>query len=766
MRSPQLALLAAGVASCRGTHTQHLFTNISVHINTTEVLECSQALLQLLDPSYATALAVANDASSNMHLDAFQALSTTVGYPGPIGDYGECSKVHLFAPGPATRTASTQLCLAGSISLNTTQGLPPFGGVCVPRACAPEALEGAELRAWLSAVHAALEASPAATDTQEQYVRNLLEVMGVAHSSWTGFTCGTFRKARFGVDVRIVCALMLLLCAFVLGATVQDLVKSPDFPKDSGDGSPTSARRLRQPSGYLPVGANLGDHVSKYLAAFSIPRNLRRLFHVGDQTELSVFDGLKVISMLWIVLGHLMAVQASVGYVNPEVFMPPNGMVSKPEGQLFFSARFAVDTFFFLSGFLVVYVMLRRFSKSDGTLKKGAMGRWGEWLPFFYLHRFLRILPSYGFCLLLWWKVAPWLGNGPFWYRFEEYIDLCDKYWWSNMLFVNNMVPWRMQETYECFYVTWYLANDMQFYLLSPFFIILFLRNHIAGAAATAGIVAASTAAMVYGTVTDGWSALTLDGEWTVRYSQNTYTMPWFRIVPYLLGMCFAMWWHERSRSVPRLHLRRWQRHACMWGAVCIFLSIIFCAASGYRAYPCPPTTNPDETYCGSGWPIWQRSAYNALTRPLWCLGLVMLCLPCFLNQGGLIQQMLSHRGWVPFARLSFGAYLLHPIIINLWLLNSTAKFHFSRLDLVMSYLCVATATFLSSLLLSLLVEAPMTKLGRYLEDAVRSKSKRGEAWGEKIGDGGGGGGAGVALNIAAVVAAEADLTFDEQAEV
>lgn len=54
--------------------------------------------------------------------------------------------------------------------------------------------------------------------------------------------------------------------------------------------------------------------------------------------------------MLWIVLGHLMAVQASVGFVNPEVFMPPNGMVAKPEGQLFFSARFAVDTFFFLSG--------------------------------------------------------------------------------------------------------------------------------------------------------------------------------------------------------------------------------------------------------------------------------------------------------------------------------------------------------------------------------------------------------------------------------
>lgn len=42
--------------------------------------------------------------------------------------------------------------------------------------------------------------------------------------------------------------------------------------------------------------------------------------------------------------------------------------------------------------------------------------------------------------------------------------------------------------------------------------------------------------------------------------------------------------------------------------------------------------------------------------------------------QGGLVQQMLAHRAWVPLARLSFGAYLLHPLIINLWFLNATTK--------------------------------------------------------------------------------------------
>lgn len=35
---------------------------------------------------------------------------------------------------------------------------------------------------------------------------------------------------------------------------------------------------------------------------------------------------------------------------------------------------------------------------------------------------------------------------------------------------------------------------------------------------------------------------------------------------------------------------------------------------------------------------------------------------------------MLAHRAWVPLARLSFGAYLLHPLVINLWFLNATAK--------------------------------------------------------------------------------------------
>jgi hypothetical protein len=141
-------------------------------------------------------------------------LSTTTGYPGPLGDYGECDKVHLFAPG---QTADTHLCLAGSVALNSAIGLPPIvstsalqdaiactqqhtdwpayvhfciysvqAAVCVPEECQPADLEGEELREWLMLQHARIEGDNTATPTQLHYLQNLVEIGEVARNTWTG----------------------------------------------------------------------------------------------------------------------------------------------------------------------------------------------------------------------------------------------------------------------------------------------------------------------------------------------------------------------------------------------------------------------------------------------------------------------------------------------------------------------------------------------------------------------------------------------------
>lgn len=91
-----------------------------------------------------------------------------------------------------------------------------------------------------------------------------------------------------------------------------------------------------------------------------------------------------------------------------------------------------------------------------------------------YFHRVYRILPTYAFCLFFTWAILKYMGYGPQWI----YADItiltfqCKRYWYSNLLFINNFVPhW---EGNYCEGWTWYLANDMQFFIFAPLLLYIY----------------------------------------------------------------------------------------------------------------------------------------------------------------------------------------------------------------------------------------------------------------------------------------------------
>lgn len=49
----------------------------------------------------------------------------------------------------------------------------------------------------------------------------------------------------------------------------------------------------------------------------------------------------------------------------------------------------------------------------------------------------------------------------------------CNQYWWRNILFINNFYPL----TEMCMMWSWYLANDMQFYIIAMVLLILSTRS-------------------------------------------------------------------------------------------------------------------------------------------------------------------------------------------------------------------------------------------------------------------------------------------------
>jgi hypothetical protein len=46
-----------------------------------------------------------------------------------------------------------------------------------------------------------------------------------------GYTCGTYKRPNVGVDAMCVLIFMGLLVLFIAWATLQDLVRDPDYPE-------------------------------------------------------------------------------------------------------------------------------------------------------------------------------------------------------------------------------------------------------------------------------------------------------------------------------------------------------------------------------------------------------------------------------------------------------------------------------------------------------------------------------------------------------
>lgn len=90
---------------------------------------------------------------------------------------------------------------------------------------------------------------------------------------------------------------------------------------------------------------------------------------------------------------------------------------------------FSVDSFFFLSGLLVVMVALRSMERSHGRLN----------VPMMYLHRLLRLTPVLGLAILVYMSVLPIMGSGPVSSGYlDSNVKTCKENWYLTLLYVQN----------------------------------------------------------------------------------------------------------------------------------------------------------------------------------------------------------------------------------------------------------------------------------------------------------------------------------------
>ena len=125
---------------------------------------------------------------------------------------------------------------------------------------------------------------------------------------------------------------------------------------------------------------------------------------------------------------------------------------------------------------------------------------------------------------------------------------------------------------------------------------------------------------------------------------------------------------------------------------------------SGEQTYH-PEDGGPPTHYMGSkqvcAWsPAWDL-LFSSFYRTTWCISLGMLAWAALAGQAGPIAAVLGSSFWTPIARLTFGVYLCHIMVVRLLYYSVAKPFDCKATYRVILLLCTFAAVLTTKTLLA-----------------------------------------------------------------
>ena len=409
-----------------------------------------------------------------------------------------------------------------------------------------------------------------------------------------------------------------------------------------------------------------------------------------------------------------------------QVFDP----LKRPELQPIMNAYFSVDSFFFIGGFLVSYGILKKLEAMQIESTKDFFKRFPLMLA--YLLRWARLTPLYAVMIGISATLPPYLGSGPFYQARlgpgSPIVSHCVDKWWTNMLYINIFFV-----DGDCVGQSWYMADDYIFFILAPCFIVplhlaersLLKNRGLWWTAFVAAVLSIATAAQTYkegiraqplATVIDPSTAPKFALEDPAAYSTITsayYFMPWCRMQPYLVGIAFAFM--MQKDLLPRRIAAKWL--AVGYVTMSVLAYVMVYGLRGENNIDCTKDNvlgsyDPDEcTGLGARPSMSGDAMYNGFARGIWAVILALLTYFCHYGYGGPINWFLSSGAWLPLARISFAAYLVHFLAIEVYYFSKPAAERLSVEQIWYDYISNLVMTYFYAFLLVVFVEFPAGQL-------------------------------------------------------
>lgn len=589
-----------------------------------------------------------------------------------LGSYDECFRIDRTLPGmpPSNSGFSTQFC---GMKTNVPLGVIPLEielTACVPKACSPKDLT------YL--YNDLLKRLPTQSPVRVHDVR-----------------CNVDPE----IDTRAVVAIVILgiFAVLMFVSTVYDLLVIQrqrhaaehsqseilsDHIENLGENSPLLNSREKKS---VPKQESVAERL---LLAFSVYTNGKKILQVNQSSgTLTALNGIRFLSISWVVLGHTFGVMYPV-LSNGYAILPD--LYQRWSFQAVANAFVAVDSFFALSGLLLAYLTLKEMKKGQGKFRI-------NWFMF-YFHRFWRLTPAYMLLMMISICLSRYFGDGPLWPDQGIEVNYCKNTWWKNLLYINNFYSEQ-----SCFGVSWYLANDMQFFVLSPLMLApLYFKYRVGmvvcfiwllGSAITPGVI--SNVLNLPPSAFGGGG--TIQGR--TDYLSNYYARPYCRIGPYIVGIIVGSLMYKTDCKVKinkYLNLLLWL----------VFATLAVVVLYGLR----DPINFPEDALNRD-----VSALYNATHRIVWGACVCWVIFACATGNGGFINTLLSWSPFVPLARLSYCIFLSHFMIISTYFDSQKSLLYMDDLNAIYVFLATLVLSVMVAFVASLSFEAPMMGLEKVI---------------------------------------------------
>ncbi|KHJ82495.1 hypothetical protein OESDEN_17811 [Oesophagostomum dentatum] len=159
----------------------------------------------------------------------------------------------------------------------------------------------------------------------------------------------------------------------------------------------------------------------------------------------------------------------------------------------------------------------------------------------------------------------------------EQNVKVCQDYWWRILLYINNF--------YACYNILWYLALDMQFYVIAPIFLVA-LYIHVAFGLALIVLLCVVSVWYVYSITYWLDIPATMVGEYAMfsgatkinDFFSEYYEKPWARVPPYLVGIAVGYLIAYLQRKPPKFN---W--FIVVGGWIVALIAALLCVFGPYR---------------------------------------------------------------------------------------------------------------------------------------------------------------------------------------